>query len=107
MPPPTGYQPAMSPPPMGRPPMAPPMPLPMVATAPGAPVAPPGYVVSAGHQPGGQKPPTVIKPGRVEPVPGTPYSLVYPEVPPIVCGPAVGSLVAGIGSIVVSLLVGC
>jgi hypothetical protein len=43
----------------------------------------------------------------VEPVPGTPFAVAYLGVPPIVSGTAIGSLVAGIGSILVSILVGC
>jgi hypothetical protein len=44
---------------------------------------------------------------RIEPVPGTNFGLVYFSVPPTVSGQAVGSLVAGILSIVVALIVGC
>jgi hypothetical protein len=43
----------------------------------------------------------------VDPVPGTPFGLVHLEVPPVTSGLAVGSLVAGIASLVVSILVGC
>ncbi|WP_329107124.1 hypothetical protein OG792_03000 [Micromonospora sp. NBC_01699] len=46
-------------------------------------------------------------PRRVDPVPGTPFGLAYLDVPPITSGLAVGSLVAGIGAIVVSLVVFC
>jgi hypothetical protein len=40
-------------------------------------------------------------------VPGTEFGLAYFNVPPTVSGQAVGSLVAGILSVVVSLIVGC
>ncbi|HYN95873.1 MAG TPA: hypothetical protein VES42_18670 [Pilimelia sp.] len=46
-------------------------------------------------------------PARVEPVPGTEFGLGYLSVPPVTSGVAVGALVAGIASIVVSLLVAC
>jgi hypothetical protein len=40
-------------------------------------------------------------------VPGTPFGVVHLDVPPVTSGLAVGSLVAGIAAIVVSLLVIC
>ncbi|HEX6969257.1 MAG TPA: hypothetical protein VF174_10655 [Micromonosporaceae bacterium] len=40
-------------------------------------------------------------------MPGTPFGLVHLDVPPVVSGPAVGSLVAGVGSVLVSLAVAC
>ncbi|WP_091555815.1 hypothetical protein [Micromonospora pattaloongensis] len=43
----------------------------------------------------------------MEAVPGTPFGLVHLDVPPVASGPAVGSLVAGIASILVSVLVTC
>jgi hypothetical protein len=46
-------------------------------------------------------------PQRVEPVPGTPFAVAYLPVPKATSGPAIGSLVAGIGSLLVMLLVGC
>lgn len=46
-------------------------------------------------------------PVRVEPVPGTEFGLAIASVPPTFSGQAIGSLVAGIASIVVSLVVGC
>lgn len=46
-------------------------------------------------------------PARVDPIPGTPFGLVYLAVPPSTSGPAVGSLVTGIISILVSLVVSC
>jgi hypothetical protein len=52
-------------------------------------------------------PAPVVTPPRIEPVAGTEYGLAYYSVPPVVSGQAVGSMVAGILSIVVSLVVGC
>ncbi|RIV38751.1 phage holin family protein [Micromonospora radicis] len=40
-------------------------------------------------------------------MPGTPFAMVHLEVPPVTSGLAVGSLVAGITSILVSVLVIC
>jgi hypothetical protein len=40
-------------------------------------------------------------------VPGTPFGVVHLDVPPVTSGLAVGSLVAGIASILVSVLVIC
>jgi hypothetical protein len=53
-------------------------------------------------RPGGRSGPV-----RVEPVPGTEFGLAIASVPPTFSGQAIGSLVAGIGSITVSLVVGC
>ncbi|MFG1607405.1 hypothetical protein [Actinoplanes sp. NPDC049265] len=47
------------------------------------------------------------QPARVDPVPGTEYGLVQIQVRPVVSGLATGSMIAGIGSILVSLLVLC
>ena len=47
------------------------------------------------------------RPVRVDPVPGTDYGLVQIEVAPVSSGLATGSLVAGIASILVSVLVLC
>jgi hypothetical protein len=44
---------------------------------------------------------------RVDPVPGTEFGLVRLRIPPVASGLATGSLIAGIGSIVVSFLVLC
>jgi hypothetical protein len=44
-------------------------------------------------------------PSRVDPFPGTPFGLVYLNVPAGTSGPAVGSQVTGIASILVSFLV--
>jgi hypothetical protein len=46
-------------------------------------------------------------PSRIDPVPGTPFGLVYLKVPTGTSGPAVGSQVVGIGSILVSFVVTC
>ncbi|QSB15509.1 hypothetical protein JQS43_03930 [Natronosporangium hydrolyticum] len=46
-------------------------------------------------------------PTRVEPLPGTPFGLAIYGAPPASSGPAVGSLVAGIVSVLVSLIVAC
>ncbi|SCE73025.1 hypothetical protein GA0070558_104130 [Micromonospora haikouensis] len=46
-------------------------------------------------------------PKRVDPVPGTPFGVVHLDVPPVTSGLAIGSLVAGIASALVSLLVIC
>jgi hypothetical protein len=47
------------------------------------------------------------QPERVDPVPGTEFGLVQLRVQPITSGLAIGSLIAGIGAIVVSFLVLC
>jgi hypothetical protein len=47
------------------------------------------------------------RPRRVESVPGTPYGLVYLDVPPVTSGLAVGSLVVGISAIGVAFAVAC
>jgi hypothetical protein len=47
------------------------------------------------------------RPERVEPVPGTEFGLVQLKVAPITSGLAVGSLIAGIASILVATLVLC
>lgn len=47
------------------------------------------------------------QPARIDPVGGTEYGLVQIQVPPVVSGQATGAMIAGIGSIVVSLLVFC
>jgi hypothetical protein len=70
--------------------------------------APPGY---GPPQPGYGPPPiprdAYQAPSRVEPVAGTPFGLAYLNVPPGTSGPAVGSQVAGIASILVSVVVLC
>lgn len=47
------------------------------------------------------------KPGRMEPVPGTEFGLVHLEIAPLSSGLATGSMIAGIGSVLVSVLVLC
>ncbi|HET8683867.1 MAG TPA: phage holin family protein [Micromonosporaceae bacterium] len=46
-------------------------------------------------------------PTRVEPVPGTPFALAYLDVPPVMSGPAVGGLVAGVAGLLVTVVVAC
>jgi len=50
---------------------------------------------------------TLPAPVRVDPVPGTNFGIAYLGVPPLVAGQAIGSLVVGIGSILVAIVVGC
>jgi hypothetical protein len=77
------------------------------------PVPMPQWVGAGAPQPGrpaGVPPPpreAWLAPRRVEAVPGTNFAVVHLDVPPATSGPAVGSLVAGIGSVVVSFVVGC
>lgn len=76
---------------------------------------PPGYPAGYGPpgygQPAAYGPPVprdaYQKPSRIEPVPDTPYGLAYLSVPSSTSGPAIGSLVSGIGAILVSLVVIC
>ncbi|HKT04170.1 MAG TPA: DUF4190 domain-containing protein, partial [Rugosimonospora sp.] len=51
--------------------------------------------------------PGQVRAVRVDPVPGTPFGVAYLGISPTVSGLAVGSMVAGIGSVLVSLLVYC
>ncbi len=46
-------------------------------------------------------------PKRVDAVPGTPFGVVHLDVPPVTSGLAIGSLITGVASILVSLLVLC
>ena len=46
-------------------------------------------------------------PVEVRPVPGTPFMVAVVGIAPTTSGRAVASLVAGLGSIIVSLVVGC
>lgn len=50
---------------------------------------------------------SVLPAARVEPIPGTPFALAYLSVPRPTSGTAIGSLVAGIASLLVTCLVGC
>jgi hypothetical protein len=59
------------------------------------------------YQPPQPNPVAYPAPARVEAVPGTPFGLAIPAGTPITSGLATGALVAGVGSIVVSLAVGC
>lgn len=47
------------------------------------------------------------RPVRIEPAEGTPYGLAIYAAPAALSGPSVSALVAGIASILVSLVVGC
>ncbi|GAA3756015.1 hypothetical protein GCM10022225_46260 [Plantactinospora mayteni] len=86
------------------------------ATSGGAPTAYPGMPGLAGG-PGADgaqfaavpAPPreSLRAPSRVDAVPGTPFGLVHLEVAPVTSGPAVASLVTGVGSVLVALVAGC
>jgi hypothetical protein len=74
------------------------------------PSAPPAQPHPAPTTPTYVPPPSAAgrwQPERVEPLPGTEFGLVQLRVMPITSGLAVGSLIAGIGSILVSILVIC
>lgn len=82
--------------------------------APGAGWAAPGSAPAGGGW--GSAPPASLPPPpreaprppkRVDAVPGTPFGVVHLDVPPVTSGLAIGSLVTGIASILVSLLVLC
>jgi hypothetical protein len=78
----------------------------MTQPPPGAPPAQPYPVPPPAYVP----PPPASgrwQPERVEPLPGTEFGLVQLRVLPITSGLAVGSLIAGIGSILVAVLVLC
>ena len=122
-PPPVPY-PGYQPPPGPQPPSGPYGPTPGhppagpypsgTSTFPGATPPPGGGWASAppaaGPRPGAVPPPpreAVRPPKRVDPIPGTPFGVVHLDVPPVTSGLAVGSLVTGIASILVSLLVFC
>jgi hypothetical protein len=47
------------------------------------------------------------QPERIDAIPGTEFGLVQLKVPPVTSGLAIGSLIAGIGAVLVSLLVLC
>lgn len=70
---------------------------------------PPGYPYPPRSFPG---PVPAPQPGpgapvHVEPIPGTEFGLAYAALPPVTSGQAVGALVAGIASILVSLVTIC
>ncbi|MEV4760251.1 DUF4190 domain-containing protein [Micromonospora sp. NPDC049559] len=76
----------------------------------------PGASPASGMPPGGGLPAAVPPPPprdsrqaprRVEAVPGTHFALVHLDVPPVTSGLAIGSLVVGIASILVAVLVAC
>lgn len=76
-------------------------------SSPQPPPPPPVSYQSTGYPP---PPPVVVAgsgPVPVSVVPGTPFGVVFPAVPPTASGTAIGSMVAGIGSCLVSLVVGC
>jgi hypothetical protein len=47
------------------------------------------------------------RPQRIDPVPGTTFGIAYLAMPPTMAGQAIGSLVAGIGSLLVATVVAC
>jgi hypothetical protein len=93
--------PAFAPPPAGWP----------ATTRPGAMPQPGGPVPARWGQPAPAVAPPPreawLAPRRVQAIPGTSFAVVHLDVPPATSGLAVGSLVAGIGSIVVSFVVWC
>jgi hypothetical protein len=82
-------------------------------TSPGYPPALPGYPPAGMGRPlvgaGVPAPPPDGRwqPSRVDPVAGTEFGLMQLQVPPVRSGLATGSMIAGIGSILVSFLVLC
>jgi hypothetical protein len=64
----------------------------------------PGY---APLQPPPPPPSGRWQPERIDPLPGTPFGLVQLRVVPITSGLAIGSLIAGVAAVLVSLLVLC
>lgn len=77
-----------------------------VPSAPGAPLHPSGVPFTPPPVPP-PGPDGQWRPARVEPVAGTEYGLVQLEVPSAASGLATGALIAGIASILVSVLVLC
>jgi hypothetical protein len=82
----------------------------------GYPAGPPVSAVPASGLPGGHPfpprqytapQPAAPGPMRVEAVPGTEFGVAYLRVPPTVSGLAVGSMIAGIASILVAFIIGC
>ncbi|WP_432831946.1 hypothetical protein [Dactylosporangium sp. CA-092794] len=77
------------------------------------PPVPPGYPtpLPAGYpQPYGvpaPPSPALLPSVRIDVVQGTPFGVAYPAVQGTTSGPAIGSLVAGIASILVALFAGC
>ena len=102
---PAAAQPAATPPsdlppsrygPSGPPPYPPP-PYP-------SPAYPPAYPPGYPGRPPATATPMMEMPERIDPVPGTAFGLAYAQLPPITSGQAVGSLVVGIASIIVTLI---
>jgi hypothetical protein len=67
----------------------------------------PGAVSPAYAAPGLALPPAAAGSIRVDVIEGTQFGVAYPAVPPTPSGPSIGSMVAGIVSILVSFIVGC
>jgi hypothetical protein len=68
----------------------------------------PGYGGPAYGMPGyGVQPAAAPVPIRVDVIEGTQFGVAYPTVPPTPSGPSIGSMVAGIVSILISFVVGC
>jgi len=65
---------------------------------------PPGYPAPV---PAAPTHPVATGPMRVDVIDGTHFGVAYPAIPPSPSGPSIGSMVAGIISILVSLVVGC
>ncbi|MGE5829998.1 MAG: hypothetical protein ACM30G_16800 [Micromonosporaceae bacterium] len=87
---------------MGYPPGA----YPAGAYPPGAYPSGGGYPVPVGYPP---PPPRVglPRPVAIEAIPGTPFGVAIVGIAPTASGPSAASLVAGIASILVALVVGC
>lgn len=90
------------------------VPTPHPGVAPPAPPGPGGTPPTStpgwGPLPAAPPPPprdALRRPSRVDAVPGTQFGVVYLDVPAVTSGLAVGALVAGVVSILVSLLVLC
>lgn len=70
----------------------------------------PAYPQPGGYPPPGTRLPAGVglpKPVAFEPVAGTPFGVAIVGVAPTASGPSAASLVAGVGSVLVSLVVGC
>jgi hypothetical protein len=87
---------------------APPPPVVGGGPVPGAPGAVPGLAPAHGGVAVARPPREALwKPTRVEPVAGTEFGVVHLEIAPVTSGLAVGSLIAGIAAVVVSMIVLC
>ncbi|MEU8005346.1 DUF4190 domain-containing protein [Catellatospora sp. NPDC049111] len=98
---PSGQQPPAPQPPAPQPPV-PQWPVPAPTGPPPAPMPP-----MAGQSVAGPRPVNYPPPVRVEIVPGTPYGLAVLGAPKTASGVAASALVAGVGSVLVSLVVWC